>query len=118
MYSVAFTDVIQLICIFAGLIFAIPFMTANENVTSPLQGGKGNIVLFEDSPEKSFFGTLKREDVGVWIDYAIMLIFGGIPWQAYFQRVLSARDVKVAKILSFVAAFGCFCAAIPSIVIG
>lgn len=47
-----------------------------------------------------------------------MLMFGGIPWQAYFQRVLSARDVSVAKTLSFIAAFGCFSAAIPSIVIG
>ena len=52
------------------------------------------------------------------IDYAIMLVFGGIPWQAYFQRVLSARNVSVAKTLSFIAAFGCFSAAIPSIVIG
>ena len=24
----------------------------------------------------------------------IMLIFGGLPWQAYFQRVLSAMDYK------------------------
>ena len=114
----AFTDVIQLICIFVGLIFSIPFMTANENVTIPLQAEKGNIVLFKDDPERSFWGKLHREDAGIWIDYAIMLIFGGIPWQAYFQRVLSARDVGVAKVLSFVAAFGCFCAAIPSIVIG
>lgn len=47
-----------------------------------------------------------------------MLVFGGIPWQAYFQRVLSSRNVSVAKTLSFIAAFGCFSAAIPSIVIG
>ena len=47
-----------------------------------------------------------------------MLMFGGIPWQAYFQRVLSARDVNVARTLSFIAGFGCLLAAIPSIIIG
>lgn len=29
----------------------------------------------------------------------IMLIFGGLPWQAYFQRVLSATDCKIRQTL-------------------
>ncbi|XP_063688672.1 high-affinity choline transporter 1-like [Bolinopsis microptera] len=117
LYSVAFTDIIQLICIFVGLIFSIPWMTGHDAVTVPLQAS--NVSMFgPDQPYSKFYGKLEKNDVGVWIDYAIMLIFGGIPWQAYFQRVLSARSVSVAKTLSFCAAFGCFCAAIPSIVIG
>ena len=32
-----------------------------------------------------------------WIDSMIMLIFGGLPWQAYFQRVLSANTDKSAQ---------------------
>ena len=47
-----------------------------------------------------------------------MMIFGGIPWQAYFQRVLSSRNYKVARALSFCASFGCFAAAVPSVIIG
>jgi len=118
LYSVAFTDIIQLICIFVGLIFSIPWMTGSPHVTMPLRSS--NLTMFMDREQKYslFFGKLERNDIGVWIDYAIMLIFGGIPWQAYFQRVLSARNVSVAKTLSFCAAFGCFSAAIPSIVIG
>lgn len=37
LYSVAFTDVFQLICIFVGLILALPFMADNDNVQKPLQ---------------------------------------------------------------------------------
>lgn len=118
LYSVAFTDVFQLICIFVGLIFSIPWMTQSDAVTTPLRSSNLEMFRNETQDYSKFFGKLKKNDVGVWIDYAIMLIFGGIPWQAYFQRVLSARDVSVARTLSFCAAFGCFSAAIPSIVIG
>ncbi len=48
----------------------------------------------------------------------LVLIFGGIPWQVYFQRVLSARTEKGAMYLSYIAAFGCFLMAIPSVLIG
>ena len=27
---------------------------------------------------------------GEWMDFYLLLIFGGIPWQVYFQRVLSS----------------------------
>jgi len=118
LYSVAFTDIIQLVCIFVGLVFSIPWMTGSEHVTSPLRSSNVTMFMDQDQPYSKFFGKLERNDVGVWVDYAIMLVFGGIPWQAYFQRVLSARSVGVAKTLSFCAAFGCFSAAIPSIVIG
>ena len=45
-------------------------------------------------------------------------MFGGIPWQAYFQRVLSAKSPSTARLLSFIAAFGCIAMAVPSILIG
>ena len=45
-------------------------------------------------------------------------LMGLFPWQAYFQRVLSVKQVHHARILSFVAAFGCFAMAIPSVLIG
>lgn len=48
----------------------------------------------------------------------LVLIFGGIPWQVYFQRVLSARTEKGAMYLSYIAAIGCFIMAIPSVIIG
>ena len=48
----------------------------------------------------------------------LILIFGGIPWQVYFQRVLSARSEKSAMYLSYVAALGCLLSGIPPAIIG
>ena len=44
---------------------------------------------------------LEPEDVGVWVDYWFLLVFGGIPWQCYYQRVLSAKSSNRAIFLSF-----------------
>lgn len=55
---------------------------------------------------------------GIYIDGMLLLIFGGIPWQVYFQRVLSAKSAFNAKILSYVAGVGCVVMAIPSVLIG
>ena len=48
----------------------------------------------------------------------ILLIFGGLPWQAYFQRVLSANNDKSAQVLSFAAPAGCILLVIPPVIIG
>ena len=48
----------------------------------------------------------------------LILIFGGIPWQVYFQRVLSAKSEKSAMYLSYVAALGCLLSGIPPAIIG
>ena len=48
----------------------------------------------------------------------MILIFGGIPWQVYFQRVLSAKSEKSAMYLSYVAAIGCLLSGIPPAIIG
>ena len=33
--------------------------------------------------------------VGEWMDFYLLLIFGGIPWQVYFQRVLSSDTGEI-----------------------
>src|SRR5699024_5012866 len=53
-----------------------------------------------------------------WWDSAFLLIFGGIPWQVYFQRVLSAKNEDAAVKLSFYAGIICILAAIPPVMIG
>jgi high affinity choline transporter 7 len=65
-----------------------------------------------------WIGEVKPIDYGLYIDLMLVLIFGGIPWQVYFQRVLSAKTEKSAMYLSYIAAIGCFIAGIPPIVIG
>ena len=36
----------------------------------------------------------------------------------YWQRALSAKTVRVAEILSFIAAFGCVFMAVPAVLLG
>ena len=54
----------------------------------------------------------------LWMDSMLLLIFGGIPWQVYFQRVLSSRTSSGAQKLSFIAGVGCLLMAIPPALIG
>ncbi|CAB3993264.1 high-affinity choline transporter 1-like [Paramuricea clavata] len=106
LYSVVYTDVVQLICIFIGLWLAVPFAMSNDAV-DPISEHK-----------ETWVGHWEMKKTGKWLDYVLFLTFGGIPWQAYFQRVLSCRTTKHAKYLSFAASFGCFIAAIPALLIG
>lgn len=69
-------------------------------------------------PDLDLVGEIKPKDLLSYIDYALLLVFGGIPWQVYFQRVLSSKSASQAQILSYVAAFGCFIMAIPPVIIG
>lgn len=108
LYSVAYTDVVQLFCIFIGLWLAIPFAMTSEYV--------GSLSL----NQTDWLGNIPAGDPswGTWVDYYILLIFGGIPWQVYFQRVLSSKSSKQAVILSYAASFGCFFLAVPACIIG
>ncbi|KAF0311639.1 High-affinity choline transporter 1 [Amphibalanus amphitrite] len=104
--SVAYTDVIQLICIFIGLWFSIPFAMSNEAFTTL------------DISENDWIGSVEPHYAGVWFDYAMLLICGGIPWQVYFQRVLSSKSPRRSQLLSYAAAGGCIFLAIPAVLIG
>jgi len=65
-----------------------------------------------------WIGKVKPEEYWYYVDYGLLLIFGGIPWQVYFQRVLSSKTAGRAQILSYVAALGCIFMAIPPVLIG
>ncbi|XP_071946763.1 high-affinity choline transporter 1-like isoform X2 [Antedon mediterranea] len=106
LYSVAYTDVVQLSCIGLGLWLSIPFAFTNEHVSS--------ISLTKED----WLGSWDSRKSGIWVDYGFLLIFGGIPWQVYFQRVLSAKTARYAQILSYTAGAGCMFMTIPSILIG
>jgi len=130
LFAVAYVDIIQLVTVALGLIISVPFAFNTEhrlgNLYDKIPTNLGNI--FRDDGENYadgnhtfsdlWLGNLKKYQVGSYLDVYILLICGGIPWQAYFQRVLSVKQVHHARILSFVAAFGCFFMAIPSVLIG
>lgn len=106
--SVAYTDVVQLFFMFVGLVVAIPF--AVQRV------GGSSAVWSAATQQMPPFPT--GGEVWMWIDMALLLCLGGVPWQVYFQRVLAARDEQTAVRLSLVASLGCLLMAIPAVIIG
>ncbi|XP_047227212.1 high-affinity choline transporter 1-like [Girardinichthys multiradiatus] len=112
LYSVAYTDVVQLFCIFLGLWVSVPFALSNPAVSDIGVSAK------EEVYQSPWLGQIKPEDNWLWADNFFLLMLGGIPWQVYFQRVLSASSATYAQVLSVLAAFGCLVMAVPSVLIG
>jgi len=109
LYAVAYTDVVQLGCIFLGLWVCIPFAWTHPAVQE--------IEMSDWTVE--WVGEIGG---GWWnwhyADYFLLLTFGGIPWQVYFQRVLSSKSAATAELISYLAAFGCIIMAVPPVLIG
>ncbi|MDQ0298784.1 Na+/proline symporter [Salibacterium salarium] len=121
MWAVAYTDLFQMIILMIGLFVVVPFALGNvggwedswnnyqsefgsyANLFPPLNG-------WNDDAWGAYFWN--------WWDYALLLIFGGIAWQVYFQRVLSAKNEQVAMWFSIIAGFICIIAVIPAVMIG
>ncbi|XP_063300694.1 high affinity choline transporter 1 [Pelobates fuscus] len=112
LYSVAYTDVVQLFCIFLGLWISVPFAITHPAVTDI------TVTAVTKVYKEPWLGSIQSADIWSWLDSFLLLILGGIPWQAYFQRVLSASSATYAQVLSILAAFGCLVMAVPSILIG
>ncbi|KAH7960247.1 hypothetical protein HPB49_018217 [Dermacentor silvarum] len=106
-YVVTHTDVLQIVklTIFAQWI-CVPFCLGNHAV--------GLI----GPPQSDWIGSIASRDVSQLFDAFLMTALGGIPWQVYFQRVLSCETDFDARMLSYLAAVGCIALAIPPAVIG
>lgn len=116
LWAVALTDVVQLLILFVGLALIVPFALEYTG------GLSATWAKYSDQFGAAATLLPSREALGdsywTWWDYALLLVFGGIPWQVYFQRVLSAKSEKVAIRLSLIAGFICLLAAIAPAVIG
>jgi len=116
LWAVALTDIFQLIFLFIGLLLVVPFAISSvggwEGAWSTYVTKHGAAASF--LPTKAALGDYYWN----WWDYALLLIFGGVPWQVYFQRVLSSKTPEVARNLSIIAGVVCILAAIPPIIIG
>ncbi|WP_407637226.1 sodium:solute symporter family protein [Bacillus cihuensis] len=121
LWAIAHTDVLQITIMFIGLLLVLPFafshvggfQVAFDNYAANMQGA---LSIFPplagwNDPE---WGNLYWH----WWDYALLLVFGGIPWQIYFQRVLSAKNENVAMWLSIWAGVLCILCALPPALIG
>lgn len=123
LWSVAYTDVIQMVFIICGLGLAIPFAIEQVGGLSEATNYYHNnyssgFSLFP--PFSAFLGKDPEwgNSAWTWLDFSFLLILGGIPWQVYFQRVLSSSSDKSAVRLSIIAGIGCLLMAVPPILIG
>ncbi|XP_069747246.1 high-affinity choline transporter 1-like isoform X2 [Narcine bancroftii] len=112
LYSVAYTDMVQLACIAMGMFVSLPFALSHPAVAS-IRVTSTQYVYHEP-----WLGTINAERAWIWIDNYCLIILGGIPWQAYFQRVLSASTAAQAQIMSIVASVCILGLAIPSVIFG
>ncbi|CAB4066248.1 SLC5A7 [Lepeophtheirus salmonis] len=87
--SVAYTDVFQLFFMATGLFLAIPFVLTNP--------ATGNIT---DIQKYDWIGTVTSDEIPGYVDNIFTYILGGIPWQCYYQRVLSSKTPRRAQWLS------------------
>jgi len=120
LWAVAFTDVLQLSLFLVGLWLVVPLAAGEVGglgaAWSEYTASMGGFSLLPPwrGWEDPAWGNLYWN----WWDSALLLIFGGVPWHVYFQRVLSARDEDTAARLSLLAAAVCIVAAVPAVLIG
>ncbi|XP_010207848.1 high affinity choline transporter 1 [Colius striatus] len=112
LYSVAYTDVIQLVFITLSLWICIPFALMNSATESIYY------TATHQSYQEPWTGKIEKQYFGRWLDDFFYLVLGSIPWQTYFQRVLSTASPGQAKLISYLSGLGCFSMAIPSVLIG
>jgi high affinity choline transporter 7 len=123
LWSVAYTDVVQLAFIILGLGISIPF------ALEKIGGFEAALTLYDRQIANGFtlFPSLSAfsgndpawgNSIWVWMDFALLLIMGGIPWQVYFQRVLSSNSDRSAVRLSILGGICCALMAVPAILIG
>uniref|UniRef100_A0A8C8RPB3 High affinity choline transporter 1 n=1 Tax=Pelusios castaneus TaxID=367368 RepID=A0A8C8RPB3_9SAUR len=112
LYSVAYTDVIQLIFITLSLWICVPFALLNSATESIYYTAAQEVY------RAPWIGKVQTEYLGRWLDDFLYLVLGSIPWQTYFQRVLSASSPRQARLISYLSGLGSFFMAIPSVLIG
>ncbi len=90
MWSVALTDFFQMIIIVVGMLYI-------GWVVSGYAGGAGNVVSHAQAAGKfEFWPRLETRDILAFIAAWVTMMFGSIPQQDVFQRVMSAKSENIA----------------------
>jgi high affinity choline transporter 7 len=103
LWSVAYTDVFQLALVAAGLLAALPFVLHSGGGLAATLANYAAARPYGASllpPPGARASTWTTAGVWNWWDVAFMLMLGGIPWNCYFQRVLSCRTPSEARRMS------------------
>jgi high affinity choline transporter 7 len=121
MWSVAYTDAVQLALVIAGLALAIPIaldaVGGIGGAWTTYLGARpqGGALLPPLVPDGTFW---TRQSTIAWWDVSIMLMLGGIPWNCYFQRVLSCRTPVSAQWHSILSGLLTISLTVPPLLLG
>lgn len=121
MWSVAYTDIFQLALVAVGLAAAVPFVLAGagglQHAWSVYAAARPDGIGI--TPPMSAGSALWGQPAIIgWWDTALMLVFGGIPWNCYFQRVLSCRTPRDAQRQSMLAGVLTIAFTVPPLLMG
>ena len=121
MWAVAYTDALQLALVVIGLAVAAPIVLGAV-------GGLSHAweVYRTARPEAAVFipplaagsGLWTGPAIVSWWDVSVMLVLGGIPWNCYFQRVLSCRTPNAARAHSLIAGGLTMSLTLPPLMLG
>ncbi|XP_056291152.1 high-affinity choline transporter 1-like isoform X2 [Pseudoliparis swirei] len=112
LYSVAYTDVIQLILMFISLWFCVPFVLMSPSSIDITQTALNNTF------QAPWLGKLEADKAWRWIDIVCVMALGCLGYQEFHQRTLSANSSATAQINCFAAAAVLLIFAIPPVLIG
>jgi high affinity choline transporter 7 len=108
MWAVAYTDAFQLGLVAVGLAVALP-------VALGAVGGLDHAWSLYQTSHREPWTTASSVS---WWDVSMMLMLGGIPWNCYFQRVLSCRSPQAAQAHSVLAGLLTIVLTVPPLLFG
>ncbi len=121
MWSVAYTDAFQLLLVIVGLAVALPYalgavggLDAAWAAYAAARPDRGGLL----PPTAANGGVWSRQAIVGWWDVSLMLMLGGIPWNCYFQRVLSCRTPASAQWHSLLAGLLTIGLTVPPLLLG
>ena len=106
MWAVAYTDAFQLLLVIVGLAVALPYALSAAGGISHAWS------VYQAAPHAPALSSVS------WWDASIMLMLGGVPWNCYFQRVLSCRTPRAAQAHSILSGFATIALTIPPLLMG
>ena len=121
MWSVAYTDIFQLGLVALGLAVALPYVV--DGAGGLAHSWNAYVAVRPEGasvmpPLAGRTDLWTRGAAVAWWDVSAMLVFGGIPWNCYFQRVLSCRTPYDAKRQSMLAGVLTMAFTLPPLLMG
>ena len=120
MWSIGYADTVQFALVPIGLFVALPFVfsavggfDACWSHYQSVQGAAARVL-----PPLAADGYWTAPRIAGWWDLSLMLIFGGIPWNCYFQRVQSCQTPTKAVWHSVLAGVITMSLTVPPLLLG